>query len=59
MKRSERFVAEGAFVYIFARRQKELDKTVASIGRSVAGMQGDIRKLEGLDRLTAFHTTQC
>jgi NAD(P)-dependent dehydrogenase (short-subunit alcohol dehydrogenase family) len=50
---AQRFVAEGAFVYIFARRQKELDKTVASIGRNVAGVQGDVRKFEDLDRLYA------
>jgi NAD(P)-dependent dehydrogenase (short-subunit alcohol dehydrogenase family) len=50
---AQRFVAEGAFVYIFGRRQKELDKTVASIGRNVAGVQGDVRKFEDLDRLYA------
>src|ERR1700736_69525 len=50
---AQRFVAEGAFVYIFARRQDELDKTVASIGRNIAGVQGDVRKLEDLDRLYA------
>jgi len=50
---AQRFVAEGAFVYIFARRQEELDKTVASIGRNVSGVQGDVRKLEDLDRLYA------
>ena len=48
---AQRFVAEGAFVYIFARRRDELDKTVASIGRNIAGVQGDVRKLEDLDRL--------
>ena len=36
---AQRFVAEGAFVYIFARRQDELDKTVASIGRNITGVQ--------------------
>jgi NAD(P)-dependent dehydrogenase (short-subunit alcohol dehydrogenase family) len=35
---AQRFVAEGAFVYIFARRQDELDKTVASIGLNIAGV---------------------
>jgi NAD(P)-dependent dehydrogenase (short-subunit alcohol dehydrogenase family) len=50
---AQRFIAEGAFVYIFARRQRELDKTVASIGRNIAGVQGDLRKLEDLDRLYA------
>jgi NAD(P)-dependent dehydrogenase (short-subunit alcohol dehydrogenase family) len=48
---AHRFVAEGAFVYIFARRQELLDKTVASIGRDIAGVQGDVRRLEDLDRL--------
>src|ERR1700730_16579880 len=48
---AQRFVAEGAFVYIFARRQDKLDETVASIGRNIAGVQGDVRKLEDLDRL--------
>src|SRR5258708_6594483 len=50
---AQRFVAEGAFVYIFARRQDELDKTVASIGLNIAGVPGDVRKLEDLDRLYA------
>jgi NAD(P)-dependent dehydrogenase (short-subunit alcohol dehydrogenase family) len=54
---ARRFVAEGAFVYIFARRQEELDKTVVSIGRTVAGVQGDVRKLEDLDRLYARVTS--
>src|SRR5260370_40802675 len=48
---AQRFAAEGAFVYIFARRQEELSKTIASIGRNVAGVQGDVRKIEDLDRL--------
>lgn len=50
---AQRFVAEGAFVYIFARRQEELDKTVASLGANSAGVGGDVRKLEDLDRLYA------
>jgi NAD(P)-dependent dehydrogenase (short-subunit alcohol dehydrogenase family) len=50
---AQRFVAEGAFVYIFARRREELDKTVAAIGGNVTGVQGDVRKLEDLDRLYA------
>jgi NAD(P)-dependent dehydrogenase (short-subunit alcohol dehydrogenase family) len=50
---ARRFVTEGAFVYIFARRQDELDKTVASIGQSVAAVQGDVSKVADLDRLYA------
>src|SRR5258708_23931523 len=47
---AQRFAAEGAFVYIFARRQEELDKTVVATRRNVAGVQADFRKLEDLDR---------
>src|SRR6516165_7031752 len=50
---AQRFVAEGAFVYIFARRQKELDKAVSMIGRGVAAVQGDVSNLADLDRLYA------
>jgi NAD(P)-dependent dehydrogenase (short-subunit alcohol dehydrogenase family) len=50
---AQRFAAEGAFVYIFARRQEELGKTIASIGRNVTGVQGDVRKLEDLDQRTS------
>jgi NAD(P)-dependent dehydrogenase (short-subunit alcohol dehydrogenase family) len=50
---AQRFVAEGAYVYIFARRQDELDKAVASTGLNIASVQGDVRKLEDLDRLYA------
>jgi NAD(P)-dependent dehydrogenase (short-subunit alcohol dehydrogenase family) len=50
---AQRFVAEGAFVYVFARRQEELDKTVAGIGRNITGVRGDVSKLEDLDRLYA------
>ncbi|HLZ85346.1 MAG TPA: SDR family NAD(P)-dependent oxidoreductase, partial [Caulobacteraceae bacterium] len=50
---AQRFVAEGAFVYIFARRQEELDKAVATIGRNITGVQGDVSRLEDLERLYA------
>lgn len=50
---AQRFVAEGAFVYIFARGQDALDKTAASIGRNIATVRGDVRNLEDLDRLYA------
>jgi NAD(P)-dependent dehydrogenase (short-subunit alcohol dehydrogenase family) len=48
---AKRFVKEGAFVYIFARRQHALDAAVAEIGANVRGIQGDISKHEDLDRL--------
>jgi len=50
---AQRFVAEGAFVYIFGRRQAELDKAVAALGPKARGVQGDISKLTDLDRLFA------
>jgi NAD(P)-dependent dehydrogenase (short-subunit alcohol dehydrogenase family) len=48
---AERFVAEGAYVFITGRRQGELDAAVRTIGRNVAGVQGDVSNLDDLDRL--------
>jgi NAD(P)-dependent dehydrogenase (short-subunit alcohol dehydrogenase family) len=48
-----RFVAEGAYVFITGRRQKELDGAVKEIGRNVTGIQGDVANLADLDRLYA------
>ena len=48
---AKRFVAEGAFVFITGRRQAELDKAVAEIGSNVVAIQGDVSKLEDIDRL--------
>lgn len=50
---AEQFVAEGAYVYITGRRQKELDAAVKQIGRNVTGVQGDVANLADLDRLYA------
>jgi NAD(P)-dependent dehydrogenase (short-subunit alcohol dehydrogenase family) len=50
---AEQFVAEGAYVYITGRRQKELDAAVAQIGGNVTGVQGDVANLEDIDRLYA------
>ena len=48
---AKRFVDEGAYVFITGRRQKEIDEAVKVIGRNIAGVQGDVSKLEDLDRL--------
>jgi NAD(P)-dependent dehydrogenase (short-subunit alcohol dehydrogenase family) len=48
---AQRFVDEGAHVFIFGRRQQELDKAAALIGRNVTAVQGDASKIEDLDRL--------
>jgi NAD(P)-dependent dehydrogenase (short-subunit alcohol dehydrogenase family) len=48
---AQRFVQEGAYVFISGRRQDELDKAVKQIGRNVMGVQGDASNLADLDRL--------
>jgi NAD(P)-dependent dehydrogenase (short-subunit alcohol dehydrogenase family) len=50
---ARRFVAEGAYVFITGRRQKELDEAVAKLGGNAAGVAGDVAKLADLDRLFA------
>ncbi|MFZ4878510.1 SDR family NAD(P)-dependent oxidoreductase [Janthinobacterium sp. Mn2066] len=50
---AQRFVQEGAYVYITGRRQSELDKAVALIGSNVTAVQGDVTSLPDLDRLYA------
>ncbi len=50
---AERFVAEGAYVFITGRRQDQLDAAVKTIGRNVTGVQGDVSSLDDLDRLFA------
>jgi len=50
---AQRFVAEGATVFITGRRQEELDKAAAFIGPGVKAIQGDVSKLDDLDRLFA------
>ena len=41
---AKRFVAEGAYVFITGRREKELASAVKSIGESVTGVQGDVSR---------------
>lgn len=50
---ARRFVAEGAFTYIFGRRRAELDAAVEAIGERAKGVQGDISNADDLDRLFA------
>lgn len=50
---AKRFVEEGAYVFITARRQSELDKAVAGIGSNVTAIAGDLAKFEDLDRIVA------
>ena len=48
---AERFVSEGAYVFITGRNKERLDKAVKEIGKNVTGVQADSSKLEDLDRL--------
>ncbi|HEX4222535.1 MAG TPA: SDR family oxidoreductase [Pseudonocardiaceae bacterium] len=48
---SERFVAEGASVFVTGRRQSELDSAVAGIGSAAVGIRGDATVPADLDRL--------
>ena len=48
---AKRFVKEGAYVFITGRRHAELDNAVSLIGRNVTAVQGDVSKLDDLDRL--------
>ena len=49
---AQRFVSEGAYVFISGRRQSELDAAVEQIGKNnTTGVQGDVSNLADLDRL--------
>jgi NAD(P)-dependent dehydrogenase (short-subunit alcohol dehydrogenase family) len=50
---TRKFVEEGAQVFIIGRRQAELDKAKAEIGRNVTTIQGDVADLADLDRVFA------
>ena len=49
---AQRFVSDGAYVFITGRRQSELDAAVKQLGKdNVSGVQGDVSNLADLDRL--------
>ncbi|MFL6356640.1 MAG: glucose 1-dehydrogenase [Nitrososphaeraceae archaeon] len=51
---AQRFVAEGAYVFITGRRQSELDAAVKQIGENnVSGVHSDVSNLGDLDMLYA------
>jgi NAD(P)-dependent dehydrogenase (short-subunit alcohol dehydrogenase family) len=50
---AKRFVEEGAFVYIFGRRQEPLDAALAQLGPSARAVRGSVTDLSDLDRLYA------
>jgi NAD(P)-dependent dehydrogenase (short-subunit alcohol dehydrogenase family) len=49
---AQRFISDGAYVFITGRRQSELDSAVKQIGKdNTTGVQGDVSNLADLDRL--------
>jgi len=50
---AQRFVAEGAHVVIFGRRQAQLDEAVKRIGGQVTAIQADAANLDDLDRVAS------
>jgi NAD(P)-dependent dehydrogenase (short-subunit alcohol dehydrogenase family) len=50
---AKRFIEEGAFVFIFGRRQEALDAAVADLGHQARAVKGSVSELADLDRLYA------
>ncbi len=50
---AQRFIDEGAFVYIFGRRQELLDKALEQLGSNARAVAGSVTSSEDLDRLYA------
>jgi NAD(P)-dependent dehydrogenase (short-subunit alcohol dehydrogenase family) len=50
---AKRFIDEGAFVYIFGRRQAKLDAALAQLGANARAIAGSVTDLADLDRLFA------
>src|ERR1700754_2016540 len=48
---ARRFIDEGAFVYLFGRRQEPLDAAVAKLGNSARAVRGSVTAPADLDRL--------
>ncbi|MDG2531144.1 SDR family NAD(P)-dependent oxidoreductase [Caulobacter endophyticus] len=48
---AKRFVEEGAFVYIFGRRQAALDAALKELGPNARAVRGSVTDLADLDRL--------
>src|SRR5258708_22866112 len=50
---AQRFVAEGAYVFVTGRRQGALDAAVKQLGKNITAVQGGVSNLADLDRLYA------
>jgi NAD(P)-dependent dehydrogenase (short-subunit alcohol dehydrogenase family) len=50
---AKRFVDEGAYIFITGRREAKLASAAKDIGKNVKPLQGDVSKLDDLDRIVA------
>lgn len=50
---AKRFIEEGAFVYIFGRRQEALNAALADLGPNARAVKGSVSNLADLDKLYA------
>src|SRR6201994_1446942 len=50
---AKRFIEEGAFVFIFGRRQDALDAALAELGPNARAVKGSVSDEADLDRLYA------
>jgi len=48
---AKRFADEGAFVFVFGRRQDALDATLAKLGGNARAVRGSVTEMADLDRL--------
>ena len=48
---AKRFIDEGAFVFIFGRRQEQLDAALAQLGPNARAVRGSVTDMTDLDRL--------
>lgn len=48
---AKRFIEEGAFVYIFGRRQAALDAALVELGENARAISGSVSDMSDLDRL--------
>lgn len=48
---AQAFIDQGASVVIFGRNQETLDRAVETLGPDAVGVQGDVTRIEDLDRL--------
>jgi len=55
---AKQFVGEGAHVFVTGRREHELSAAAKDIGSNVTTVQGDVSKLDDLDRLFARIRTE-